>query len=118
MTAIARSTPVVASSNGTPISAVPSVTETSHARPAAETSPSSVSATLVKMQLPFTDSIAFGLVLYEVPGAYLPVGSPYLSGYALDPEVYGEFFDDVDYVGAFASKESAWIMGWTEFLGY
>jgi hypothetical protein len=51
-------------------------------------------------------------------GAYLPVGSPYLSGYALDPEVYGEFFDDVDYVGAFASKESAWIMGWTEFLGY
>ena len=51
-------------------------------------------------------------------GAYLPAGSPYLGGYTLDPEVYGEFFDDVDYVGAFGSKESAWIMGWTEFLDY
>ena len=51
-------------------------------------------------------------------GAFLPAGSPYLSGHPLDPEVYGEFFDDTDYVGAFRSGESAWIMGWTEFLGY
>ena len=37
--------------------------------PSHQTSPSSVSATLVKMQFSRMESIAFGLVLYEVPGA-------------------------------------------------
>jgi hypothetical protein len=49
-------------------------------------------------------------------GLFLPAGSMYLGGYALDPEVYDDFFDDVDYIGAFRSRETAWIQGWTEFL--
>src|SRR5690349_191510 len=37
--------------------------------PSHQTSPSSVSATLVKIVLRLHDSIAFGLDLYDVPGA-------------------------------------------------
>ena len=37
--------------------------------PSHHTSPSSVSATLVKMQLAATVSIAYGLVSHDVPGA-------------------------------------------------
>jgi hypothetical protein len=37
--------------------------------PSHQTSPSSVSATLVKMVLRSTDAIALGLVAREVPGA-------------------------------------------------
>ena len=49
-------------------------------------------------------------------GAFLPEGSPYLSGHSCDPDVYAsDFFDDVDYVGAFRSRDSAWVWGWTEF---
>ena len=40
----------------------------------------------------------------------------YLSGYALDPARYDDFFDDVNWTGAFRSKDSAWHYGWTEFL--
>src|SRR5512133_4195908 len=37
--------------------------------PSHQTSPSGVSATFVKIEFFFTDSIAFGFDLYEVPGA-------------------------------------------------
>ena len=49
---------------------------------------------------------------------FLPEDSPYLSGYELDPDIYDDFFDKVDYIGAFGSRESAWIWGWTDFLGF
>ena len=50
-------------------------------------------------------------------GVFLPEGSPYLSGYPLDETIYADdFFDNVDYIGAFRSRASAWIWGWTEFL--
>ena len=50
-------------------------------------------------------------------GVFLPAGSPYLSGYPLDDTLYADdFFEDVDHVGAFRSRASAWIWGWTEFL--
>ena len=48
-------------------------------------------------------------------GIFLPEGSMYLKGYTLDPAVYDDFFDDVDYIGAFRSRGSAWTQGWTEF---
>lgn len=49
-------------------------------------------------------------------GVFLPEGSPYLSGHMCDPAIYAsDFFDDVDYVGAFRSRNSAWVWGWTEF---
>ncbi len=35
---------------------------------------------------------------------------------AIDPEVWGSFFDKVNYVGAFNTKSQAWTNGWTEFL--
>jgi hypothetical protein len=49
-------------------------------------------------------------------GAFLPADSMYLSGYECDPAIYADgFFDDVDYIGAFRSRNSAWVWGWTEF---
>ena len=38
------------------------------------------------------------------------------TGKTIDPDVWGAFFDKVDYVGAFKSKAQAWTNGWTEFL--
>ena len=38
------------------------------------------------------------------------------TGLTMDPEVWGAFFDKVNYVGAFGSKATAWTNGWTEFL--
>ena len=37
------------------------------------------------------------------------------TGLTMDPEVWGAFFDKVNYVGAFGSKATAWTNGWTEF---
>jgi hypothetical protein len=48
-------------------------------------------------------------------GVFPPEDADYLSGYHLDPMVYDDFFEDVDYVGAFRSRDSAWIWNWTEF---
>ena len=45
-------------------------------------------------------------------GVFLPQGSPYAVGYDLDTMVYDDFFDDVDYIGAFRSRSSAWIWNW------
>jgi hypothetical protein len=47
-----------------------------------------------------------------------PAGAMYSQGFELDPMVYDDFFEDVDYIGAFRSREAAWIWNWTEFLGY
>ena len=48
---------------------------------------------------------------------FLPADSPYLGGYPLDDTIYADdFFENVDYIGAFRSRASAWIWGWTEFL--
>jgi hypothetical protein len=53
----------------------------------------------------------------NLDGVFLPANSPYLSGYPLDETIYADdFFDNVDYIGAFRSRASAWIWGWTEFL--
>lgn len=51
-------------------------------------------------------------------GVFLPQGSPYAAGYDLDTMVYDDFFDDVDYIGAFRSRSSAWIWNWTEFYDW
>lgn len=51
-------------------------------------------------------------------GIFPPEDADYLRGYPLDPMIYGEFFDHVDYIGAFRSRESAWIWNWTEFLDF
>jgi hypothetical protein len=48
-----------------------------------------------------------------------PAGNAdYLSGFPLDRTYYNaSFFEQVDYIGAFRSKASAWIWNWTDFLG-
>ena len=50
-------------------------------------------------------------------GVFPPAGANYVTGYPLDPTVYDDFFDDVDYIGAFRSREAAWHYNWSEFLG-
>lgn len=52
----------------------------------------------------------------NLDGVFPPANAAYLSGYELDPEVYDDFFDKVDWIGAFRSRDSAWHYGWTEFL--
>ena len=51
-------------------------------------------------------------------GIYAADGADYMSGYPLDPMVYGEFFDKVDYIGAFRDRQaaSAWHYNWSEFV--
>jgi hypothetical protein len=50
-------------------------------------------------------------------GVFPPEGAAYLSGFELDPAVYGDFFEHTDYIGAFRSRDSAWHYNWSEFLG-
>lgn len=49
-------------------------------------------------------------------GPFPPAGAAYLTGKTIDPSTFGDFFDKVDYSGAFQSEGGAWIHGWTEFL--
>jgi len=49
-------------------------------------------------------------------GIYPPANAAYLSGYELDPEVFGEFFDHVDWIGAVRSQDSAWHYNWTIYV--
>lgn len=51
-------------------------------------------------------------------GVYAASNAAYLSGFPLDPMVFGEFFDKVDYIGAFRdrSMNAGWHLNWTEFL--
>jgi hypothetical protein len=52
-----------------------------------------------------------------VDGVFPPADAGYTTGYPLDPTVFDDFFEDVDYIGAFRSREQAWHYKWTEFLG-
>lgn len=45
-----------------------------------------------------------------------PEGAAYTSGYDLDTMVYDDFFEHVDFIGAFRSEASAWHYGWTAFF--
>ncbi len=54
----------------------------------------------------------------NLDGVFPPENASYTQGFYLDPEVYGEFFDHVDYIGAFYSRDSAWIWNWTEFYNW
>jgi hypothetical protein len=48
-----------------------------------------------------------------------PEGAEWASGYELNMEYYhDDFFEDVDFVGAFRSRDSAWIWNWTEFYDW
>ena len=52
----------------------------------------------------------------NLDGVFPPANAAYLSGFRLDPEVYDDFFEDVDWIGAFRSRDSAWHYNWSEFL--
>ena len=47
-------------------------------------------------------------------GVYPTASTP--NNMAIDPTKWNEFFDKVEFVGAFKSKTNAWTNGWTEFL--
>jgi hypothetical protein len=49
-------------------------------------------------------------------GVFPPEDADYLSGYELDPAIYGDFFEHVDYIGAFRSQATAWHYNWSEFV--
>lgn len=49
-------------------------------------------------------------------GIYPPGDADYLTGFPLDPEVFGEFFDHVDWVGAVRNDDSAWHHDWSIFV--
>ena len=52
----------------------------------------------------------------QLDGMFPSDASPYTSGFPIDPTVFNDFFEDVDYIGAFRSEESAWHYNWSEFL--
>lgn len=52
----------------------------------------------------------------QLNSIYPPAGASYLSGKTIDSNVFGDFFDKVDYAGAFSGQDTAWTHGWTEFL--
>lgn len=64
----------------------------------------------------FTGQPGNAFVNPNLDGPFPPAAAPYLSGFELDPAVYDDFFDKVDWIGAFRSRDSAWHYGWTEFL--
>ncbi len=47
---------------------------------------------------------------------YPPAGASYLNGKVMDFSIFGDFFDKVEYSGAFSGQGTAWTNGWTEFL--
>lgn len=49
-------------------------------------------------------------------GIFPPANASYLRGKNIDPAVFGDFFDKVEFSGAFGSEGTAWTSGWTEFL--
>lgn len=49
-------------------------------------------------------------------GPFPPADATYLQGFPLDPMVYDDFFEDVDWIGAFRSANSAWHYNWSEFV--
>ena len=49
-------------------------------------------------------------------GVIPPAGANYLSGFDIDPMVFGEFFEKVDWIGAVKSRDSAWYYNWSIFV--
>lgn len=47
-------------------------------------------------------------------GIYPTANTP--ANFVIDPAIWGDFFDKVNYAGAFSSQGQAWTNGWTEFL--
>jgi hypothetical protein len=52
----------------------------------------------------------------QLDGIYPPADADYLSGWNLDPAVFGEFFDFVDWIGAVRNADSAWHHNWSIFV--
>jgi hypothetical protein len=52
----------------------------------------------------------------QLDGIYPPADADYLSGNNLDPAVFGEFFDFVDWIGAVRNADSAWHHKWSIFV--
>jgi hypothetical protein len=52
----------------------------------------------------------------NLTGIYPPAGAAYLQGKDIDPEVFGNFFDKVDWAGAVRSADSAWHYNWSIFI--
>ena len=52
----------------------------------------------------------------QLDGVFPPPNANYLSGFVLDPTVFDEFFDKVDYIGAVRNEDSAWYYNWSIFL--
>ncbi len=52
----------------------------------------------------------------QLDGIYPPPNANYLTGYNLDPTVFGEFFEFVDWIGAVRNEDSAWHYNWSIFL--
>lgn len=64
----------------------------------------------------FTGQRGNSLANPNLDGPFPPANASYLRGFELDPAVFDDFFDKVDWIGAFRSRDSAWHYGWTEFL--
>ncbi|GAB4189252.1 MAG: hypothetical protein Tsb002_16130 [Wenzhouxiangellaceae bacterium] len=64
----------------------------------------------------FTSQDGNGFADPQLNGIFPPVGAGYTSGFPLDRNIFPDFFDGVDYIGAFSNEETAWTHGWTEFL--
>jgi hypothetical protein len=52
----------------------------------------------------------------QLDGIFPPSNADYLTGFNLDPAVFGEFFDHVDWIGAVRNEDSAWHYNWSIFL--
>jgi len=52
----------------------------------------------------------------QLDGIYPPANADYLAGYNLDPAVFGEFFEFVDWIGAVRNADSAWHHNWSIFV--
>lgn len=46
-------------------------------------------------------------------GVFPPAGASYTNGYPLDMEVFNDFFQNYDHIGAFSGAKQAWTHGWT-----
>ena len=50
----------------------------------------------------------------ELNGPFPPASASYLHGFPIDKEEFGQFFEAVDYIGAFSGTgAAAWTHGWT-----
>ncbi len=52
----------------------------------------------------------------NLTGIYPPANATFLKDKDMDPEVFGDFFDKVDWAGAVRSADSAWHYNWSIFV--